>query len=181
MAITNLDTLVANISLIEVAAEHGDGVIGTSDFGAPRTYRATQDGVIITQVKIDLTGLYEGDTINDVIGLAAGGIAQIGKNVVATVGLIFKAELSCIETPAGGDPDINVVENTTKTLVGNAAGGTDYVSGDSGDLAAGTTIQLLTPATTAGDWFYLTCGTSTGATYTAGQLIFTTWGHAVLS
>lgn len=180
MAITNLDTLVANISLIEVAAEHGDGAIGTSSFGAPRTFRATQDGVIITQIKIDLTGLYDGGSVNDGIGLATTDYCYIGQNVVATNGLIYKAELSCIETPAGGDPNINVVENTDGEIAGDAAVGTDYVTGDGGDLSAGETIQKVDPAATADDFYYLQIATSTGATYTAGQLIFTTWGHAVL-
>ncbi len=181
MAITNLDTLVANIGAIEVAAEHGAGVIGTSSFGAPRTYRRIVDGIIITQILIDITGLYEGDTNNDVIGLAAGGIAYIGRNVIATNGIIYKAELSVIEVPATGHADINIVENTTSTLVGNNAGGVDYVSGNSGTLVAGATIQLLTPATTANDYYYMTAGAQTGATYTAGQLLFTTWGHKVLT
>lgn len=180
MAILNSDTLVANTSLVEVAAEHGAGAVGTSSFGAPRTYRGTKDGVIITQVKIDLTGLYDGGTANDAIGLATAAYCFIGRNVVATNGVIFKAELSCIEVPAGGDVDINVVRNASGTIAGDAAAGTAYVSGNSGDLAAGNTIQNLVPVVTANEYYYLAIGDTTGATYTGGQLIFTTWGHASL-
>ena len=181
MALLKGDKLVANVSGVLQAAEHGAGAIGTSSFGAPRTYRKIKDGVIITQVIIDITGLYDGGTANDAIGLATADYCYIGKNVVATNGIIFKAELSCIEVPAGGDPDINIVENTSGTIAGDAAVGTAYVSGDSGDLAAGNTIQLLTPAVTADYYYYLAIGTSTGATYTAGMLIFTTWGHPLLT
>jgi hypothetical protein len=180
MAVTNLDTLVANIGAVLQPAEHGAGAIGTSGFGAPRTYRRIEDGVIITQVKIDITGLYDGGTANDAIGLATATACKIGRNVVATNGVIFKAELSCIEVPAGGDPDINVVRNASGTIQGDAAAGTAYVSGNSGDLAAGNTIQNLVPVVTADEYYYLACGTSTGATYTAGMLIFTTWGHPLL-
>ncbi len=181
MAILDLSTLVSSISGIEVSAEHGDGAIGTSSFGAPRTFRHTVDGVIITQVLIDLTGLYDGGTANDAIGLATAAYCFIGRNVVATNGIIFKATLSCIELPAGGDTDINVVRNTSGTIAGDAAAGTDYVSGNSGDLVAGQTIQNLVPVVTANHYYYMAIGASTGATYTGGQLIFTTWGHAALT
>ncbi len=180
MVILKSDTAIANTSMIEVSAEHGAGAVGTSSFGAPRTYRYTKGGIIITQIKIDLTGLYDGGTINDAVGLAVGGACYIGRNVVATNGIIYKAELSCIELPAGGDVDINVVRNVSGTIVGDAAAGTDYVSGNSGNLTAGLTIQNLVPVVTTNHWYYLAIGASTGATYTGGQLIFTTWGHAAL-
>src|SRR3990167_2486657 len=163
------------------AAEHGAGAIGTSSFGAPKTYRWTDKGVIVTQIKFDLTGLASVATANDVIGLAVGGTANIGRNVVATNGVIFKAELSCLETTTGGDNDVNVVTSSTSTLAYDSAGGTAYVS-NSGDLLAGQTIQNLVPAMTEGDYFYLTAGTGdTAATYTAGMYILTLYGHALLA
>lgn len=161
------------------AAEHGAGAIGTA--AAPATYRWTDRGVIVTQTKIDLTGLASVATANDVIGLSAGGVAYIGRNVVATNGVIFKVEFSCIETPAGGDNDVNVVANSSAVLAYDGAGGTTYLS-NSGDLLAGQTIQNLVPALTEGDYFYLTAGTGdTAAAYTAGMYILTTYGHAALA
>lgn len=161
------------------AAEHGAGAIGTA--AVPVTQRWTENGVIITQTKIDLTGLASVATANDAIGLAAGGAAYIGRNVVATNGVIFKVELSCIETPAGGDDDVNVVANSSAVLAYDGAAGTTYLS-DSGDLLAGQTIQNLLPALTANDYFYLTAGTGdTAGTYTAGMYILTTYGHALLA
>jgi hypothetical protein len=162
-----------------LSAEHGAGAIGTAV--APKTRRWTDRGVIITQTTIDLTGLASVATANDVIGLSAGGAAYIGRNVVATNGVIFKVEFSCIETPAGGDNDVNVVANSSAALAYDGAGGTTYLS-DSGDLLAGQTIQNLVPALTEGDYFYLTAGTGdTAATYTAGMYVLTTYGHAALS
>ena len=56
-----------------------------------------------------------------------------------------------------------------------------YLS-NSGDLLAGQTIQNLVPALTANDYYYLTAGTGdTAGTYTAGQYLLTTYGHAVLA
>ena len=161
------------------AAEYGAGALGTA--ATPKTRRWTDRGVIVTQTTFDLTGLASVATANDVIGLAAGGTANIGRNVVATNGVIFKAEFSCLETPAGGDNDVNVVTSATSTLAYDGAGGTTYIS-NSGDLLAGQTIQNLVPAMTEGDYFYLTAGTGdTAATYTAGMYVLTTYGHPVLA
>jgi hypothetical protein len=176
----NAGTLtIGNIATAAEAAEHGAGAIGTA--AVPTTYRSVQNGVIVTQIKVDLTGLASVATANDVIGLAAGGAAYIGRNVVATNGIIFKAEFSCIETPAGGDNDVNVVTSSSAVLAYDSAGGTTYIS-NSGDLLAGQTIQNLVPALTANDYFYLTAGTGdTAATYTAGMYLLTLYGHAVLA
>lgn len=161
------------------AAEHGAGAIGTAV--APRTYRWVDRGVIITQTKIDLTGLASVATANDVIGLSAGGAAYIGRNVEATNGIIYKVEFACLETPTGGDNDVNVVANASAVLAYDGAGGTTYLS-NSGDLLKGQTIENLLPALTEGDYFYLTAGTGdTAAAYTGGMYLLTTYGHAALS
>lgn len=176
----NTGTLtIGNTATAAEAAEHGAGAIGTA--ATPVTYRWVDKGVIITQTKFDLTGLASVATANDVIGLAAGGDAYIGRNVEATNGVIFKVELSCLETPTGGDNDVNVVANASASLAYDGAGGTTYLS-DSGDLLKGQTIQNLLPALTEGDYFYLTAGTGdTAGTYTAGMYVLTTYGHALLA
>src|SRR6187401_1111899 len=68
----NITTLTAEtITFAAEAAEHGAGVIGTGV--APATYRHTEGGIIITDIKVDLEGLASKNTGDDVIGLAAGG------------------------------------------------------------------------------------------------------------
>jgi hypothetical protein len=161
------------------SAEHGAGAIGTGV--APVTRRYTVDGTIVTETKIDLTGLASVATANDVIGLSTGGVAFIGRNVVANNGIIYKAELICLETPAGGDNDVNVVAAASGTLEYDGAGGTAY-GVDGGDAVAGQVIQDLVQGLTADHYFYLTAGTGdTAAAYTAGQFIFRTYGHALLA
>ena len=164
---------------VTTTTEHAAGAIGTGV--APSTTRRIENGTIITETKIDLTGLASKDTANDVIGLSAGGVAYIGQNVVANNGIIYKAELICLETPAGGDDDVNVVANASGTLEYDGAGGTTYgVNG--GDAVAGQTVANLVQGLTADHYFYLTAGTGdTAATYTAGQFIFRTYGHALLT
>lgn len=174
-------TLTVNTPTVTTvsAAEHGAGAIGTG--AVPQTFRWTDRGIVITQTLFDLDGLASVATANDVIGLAAGGAAFIGRNVVATNGVIFKVELSCLETPTGGDNDVNVVANSSASLAYDGAGGTTYLS-NSGDLLAGQTIQNLVPALTANDYYYITAGTGdTAATYTAGQYVLTTYGRALLA
>ena len=177
-------TLTNNATQVRTAqaAEHGAGAIGTSSFGAPQTRRWTDAGVITTQIKFDLTGLASVATANDVIGLAAGGAAYVGRNVVATNGVIFKTSISVLETPTGGDNDVNVVTSASAALAYDGAGGTTYLVGDLGDLLVGKTVENLVPALTEGDYFYLTAGTGdTAAEYTAGMYVLTLYGHAVLA
>ena len=174
-----VEQVVESLTVEAEAAEHAAGVIGTGV--APATYRYTLNGTIITEIKIDLQGLTSKNTANDVIGLAAGGIAYIGQNVVATNGGIYKMELVCLETPAGGDNDVNVVVNTSGTLEYDGAGGTTYgVNG--GDAVAGQVVANLVQGLTANHYFYLTAGTGdTAAAYTAGQFIVRLYGHPVLA
>ena len=169
-----------DLDISAVPAEHGAGVIGTA--AAPKTRRWTEGGIIITQIKFDLTGLSSKNTANDVIGLGTGGgHAYIGRNVVATNGVIFKTEFSCIETPTGGDNDVNVVMNSSGTLAYDGAGGTTYIS-NRGDLLAGQTVQNLLPALTANHYMYLTAGTGDIAdVYTAGMYVLTLYGHPLLA
>jgi len=161
-----------------VTAEHGAGAIGTGV--APATYRRTENGIIITETKIDLTGLNSGGAANDAIGLVATDACYIGRNVVATNGIIFKAELICVELPTGGDTDINVVENTTVDIQEDEAAGVVY-GVDGGTMAAGIIVTNDACSQTADDYWYLASGGTTNATYTAGQLIFRTYGHALLT
>jgi len=173
--------LTGDIIATAETGEVSPGAIGTGV--APVVARREEDGVIITTLKIDLTGLASAATANDVIGGSAGvtDIAIIGRNILADNGVIFKVEFSCIETPVGGDDDVNVVSNVSAILEVGDAGGTAYLA-NSGDLVAGQTIQNLVPAITADHYFYLTAGTGdTAAEYTAGQYILTTYGHPVLT
>jgi len=162
-----------------VTTEHGAGAIGTGV--APTTRHYSIDGEIITDIKVDLTGLASVAKADDVIGLSTGGAAYIGRNVVATNGVIFKIELICVETPAGGDNDVNVVANESALLAYDGAGGTTYgVNG--GDAVAGQVVQNMVQGLTAGHYLYLTAGTGDkAAAYTAGQFIIRLHGHPVLT
>ena len=177
--------LVADFTPAVETAEHGAGAISTAF--APRTYRWTEAGVIITQIKFDLTGLgCVGTAANDVIGLPAGGVAYIGRNVVATNGVIFAAELACIETPGEGTAtitgDIDIATNSSGTLeYDGAAGAGKLING--GTLVAGQSVANAVPALTANDYYYIVEADTAATTgvYNAGQFILTTYGHALMT
>ena len=163
---------------VVVAAEHGAGAIGT--YVAPETSRYVQNGTIITEIKFDMTGLICRATNDTVIGLASGA-AYIGQNNTTNNGIIYKMELACLEVPATGDDDINVVANSSAALAYGGTGGTTYgING--GNAAAGQTVANLVQGLTANHYYYLTAGTGdkTNQTYTAGQFILRTYGHPAL-
>ena len=162
------------------SAEHGAGAIGTAF--APRTYRFNApNGDIITEIQIDLTGLDSSGVANDVIGLNTGGAAYIGRNVVATNGVIYKVEMSCLEVPLTGDADVILVQGSAADeAFDDTVADTATVCDGTGDWVLGETITY-TSGLTANYYLYLTQGGADDATYTAGQFLIRLYGHAVLS
>jgi len=165
-------------------AEHGAGAIGTSF--APRTYRRTENGHIITEIHVDLTGLaVVGTAAKDAIGLSAGGAAYIGRYVTATYGIVYRVEMSCIEIPGEGVATITADVDLGAEDTGDTAydGPVDDVVVNTGGLAAGKVFINNIPALTANDYIYLIEGDTAAATgvYNAGQLIITFFGHAIIS
>ncbi len=171
------------------SAEHGAGAIGTGTQTAPVTKRWIEGGTIITQVTFDITGLgMVGTSADDVIGLVAGGAAFIGRYVVATDGVCFRTELSCVEVPGEGTAtitqDIDITVNSSAALAYDGAASTGQLH-DTAALIAGETVTNNSPLAilTANDYFYITEGDTTGTTgvYNAGQFVFTRYGRALLT
>lgn len=165
--------------------EHGPGAVGTSVFGEPRTYRRSENGIIVTTIKFDITGLtVKGTSANDIIGLLTGGYAFIGRYETATCGIVFKTTLSCIESPtqASGtytlDIDVDIVDDATLSY-SEDGGGTKVITGSS--LVVGQTLVNLLPALAEGN-LYLTGHGTTAAEgyYGAGQYVLRLYGHAAL-
>jgi hypothetical protein len=167
-----------------LTAEHGAGAIGTAF--APRTYRYTREGVIITEIHVDLTGLAcKGDLAKDAIGLAAGGDAYIGRYVVATCGVVFRIEMICVELPGEGTATITAdidlgAENDSDVAYD---GPVDDVVINTASLVAGEMASTDVPALTANDYLYLVEGDTAATTgvYNAGQYIIRMYGHALLA
>jgi len=179
--------VVADFAPVVETAEHGAGAIGSGTQTAPQTRRWIESGVIVTQIKFDITGFgVLGTAADEVVGLVAGGVAFLGRNVVATNGVIFRAELSCIEVPGQGTATI-----TQDLDIATAASGTLEKDGDgtsarlinTAALVAGETVVNNAPSVTANHYYYLvSAGTAaTTGVYNAGQFILTTYGHPLLT
>ncbi len=171
-----------NITSIEADAEHGAGAIGT--FAAPVTSRRTENGTIITEIKVGLTGLgCKGDSQGDAIGLVAGGAAYVGRNVVATNGVVYRIEMICVETPAGSGSstlDIDLMGDGTGTIAyeGDCD---DTVIAKGGNWAAGQVAITNVPALPDDNYLYLGEGAAGAGVYTAGQFIIRLYGHPLLT
>ena len=71
--------------------------------------------VIETTIVMDLTGLNSGNADLDVIGVADTANCHIGQITAAANGTILGGYVQCLETPAGGEPDIDLHSNTVAT------------------------------------------------------------------
>lgn len=159
---------------------HGSGI---ADAAVKTESCQKVNNFIISEIKIDLAeGLASGGAAGDVIGTDGGAAnAYIMKLDATVTGVPILFELFCLETPAGGDPDINLNSSATGTTAENAAltSGTEIMN--NGDLAAGA-YKVAGPGATvaagaiAKEYIYLTCGAITEAPYSAGQLVLRVTG-----
>jgi hypothetical protein len=95
--------------------------------------------LITTTILLDLTGL-SSNTALDIIGKEATANCHLGQITAALNGTIFAGQMTCLEVPTTGDPDIDVYSSTVAT------GTEDVVITDS---ALATEAALLV---SAGDW-----------------------------
>ena len=129
---------------------------------------------------IDLTGLASSGA-NDIIGKAGSGVAYIGRVTTANTGVVFGVTMECFETPAGGDPDIDLYSATEATGVEDSAIGdlTETIIINGGDASVGT--RTAGGTIVADQYLYLVSGDATNANYTAGRLVITILGYDVAS
>ena len=139
--------------------------------------------LIKTEIFIDLTGL-NSNAAGDIIG-KDGGTANchIGQITSALCGTIVAGTLQSLETPAGGEPDIDLFSAT----VGTGAEDTAVSAlSETQLLAMGADLDssnlgtpfVLSAFPAAGEFLYLTGGGgTTDDTYTAGKLLITLYGQ----
>ncbi len=168
--------------------ESNTGLSAGTGFDGTETYVSWVEqfgGIIKTSILVDLTGLYS-DAAGDIIG-ENGGTANcnLGQVTTAKCGTIVAGRMTCLETPDGGEPDIDVYSADEATGAENAAVtgltetallnvGQDWIAGASANqynTAGFTTV----PA--ANQYLYLVGdGGGTAAVYTAGKFLIELWG-----
>lgn len=143
-----------------------------------------QDGPIIkSSILIDVTGLNSGGTAGDLIGVNGTGAAYLGQVTAAKHGTIFKGQITCLETPVGGDTDVDVYTSTAATgvedeAVSGLAGQAQMVN--SGAFTVGLT-DAFTAWPAADAYLYLVGQGTANATYTAGIFLIELWGHGTIA
>jgi len=176
----------------------GTGLSGSGlqsgSIAAPLTYVANSAGDIVTTIQLDLqnlsgstlaAGTIVGNAEAMVQGGSAGGSpAYLYQHSNDTNGILYKAEVSCIETIAGGcvNADFDISGSTLgvyeqgDTVAGSPI--TVYTMG--ADITGGQTISSTTNLSSSNDYFmYLVTGApGSGANgqFTAGKLIIRLYG-----
>ena len=138
-------------------------------------------GLIKTEILVDLTGLNSGGADGDIIGVNAAANCHIGQITAVVNGTIFAGRVSCLETPTGGEPDIDLYSATESTGTEDAAisGLAETVLLDAAaDWTAAMAPKGLTANPAADKYLYLVAsGGVTDATYTAGIFLIELWGR----
>ena len=158
---------------------HGSGIADA----AINTFVNKVGGLIYTTILIDLHGgLASGGGADDIIGTDGGTAnAYIAELTTGVNGIPMEVEMSCLEVPTGGDPDINLVASATATDAENAAVTSGTVILNNGDFSLGMYVSADSGATLAAltkKYLYLTTGAATEAAYTAGKLVIKITGAA---
>ena len=172
LSVTGRSTLTGNT----IATTAGTGI--TTGTGTVYEAGVIKIGEVFhTTILLDLTGLASSGS-GDIIGKAATANSHIGQITAAVNGTVLGGKLTCLEAPAGGDPDINLwyADEATGTEDAAVTGLTNQVQiCDSGDLALNSVVSLATVA--ADKYLYMATGASTNADYTAGKLLIEFWGY----
>ena len=172
LSVTGRSTLTGNT----IATTAGTGI--TTGTGTVYEAGVIKIGEVFhTTILIDLTGLASSGS-GDIIGKAATANSHIGQITAAVNGTVLGGKLTCLEAPAGGDPDINLwyADEATGTEDAAVTGLTNQVQVcDSGDLALNSVVSLATVA--ADKYLYMATGAATNADYTAGKLLIEFWGY----
>ncbi len=160
------------------------GLVAGSGFSDAALFKSwVQDlgGITKTTLLIDLTGI-RSTAANDIIGNDGAASANIGQYTTDVMGTLFAVEMSCIETPAGGDPDINLAFADEATLAEDSALSAGTNNGtllNNGDLAAEKEYWAITGFPSANQYFYLVAGAATDGDYSAGVIKIEFYGTTV--
>jgi len=153
--------------------------------GTGTIYKAsviTKGNIIYTDILMDITGLTSAGTLGDIIGKDATANCHLGQITAAINGTILGGTMTCLETPDGGEEDIDIYSATVATGTENAAIGDlteTAVLNTGADWTAGT-IKAFADVPDNG-YLYFTVGTSSSPTagdYTAGRFLIQMWGYA---
>lgn len=159
-----------------VPLANGAGLNGTGT--VVKSVVSRQGPIIITTILLDITGL-RSTAAGDIIGIdgtsEACYITQIDTDLMGT---LLAGFITCLEVPAGGDPDIDLYSATEDTGTEDTAIATltETQLVDSGDHSLSST-KALTALPADNEYLYLVAGATTDADYTAGKFLIQMIGY----
>lgn len=136
-----------------------------------------QDGLYVLRILIDLTGLNSGGTAGDIIGVNGTALpCYIGR--IPGEMRVLGGRMTCLETPAGGDTDVDLYAATEGTGVedGAISSLTETQIINAGTQSA-TTVTFLSADPAANAYLYLVGQSTSNATYTAGRFLIEMFGY----
>jgi hypothetical protein len=141
-----------------------------------KTHGAREDGIYIVRILIDLRGLNSGGTANDIIGVNGTALPCYIARMPAEINTLG-GRMTCLETPAGGDTDIDLYSATEGTGVEDGAitALTETEIINAGAQTRGT-VTYFSANPAANSYLYLTGQGTANATYTAGRFLIEIFG-----
>jgi len=143
------------------------------------TFVSKVNGETVTTLLIDIGAgsIVSSNSAGDVIGENDTANAYITRITTAINGIVYSGEISCIEVPTTGDPDVNLCANSDGTIAEDAAGEGGEVLVNAGVWTLGQTEDIEIPeGGIVDDYLYLTHGGTTAGTYNAGKFIIKLYG-----
>jgi hypothetical protein len=157
----------------------GSGVAGTALAAGGNVVK--KGPIFKTEMFFDLTGLKSGTTAGDIIGKAATANCHVGLISAAKNGTIAYGQITCLETPAGGDPDVDfygtVLEATGTQDVAISTLTNEALLLNNGDWTGAVATPIALSALPGPGYLYLVDGGGTAVVYTAGQFLLELWGY----
>jgi hypothetical protein len=132
-------------------------------------------GIYRVTILVDLTGLNSGGTAGDIIGV--NGTANPCYIALLPDMIVLGGRMTCLETPAGGDTDIDLYSATEGTGVEDQAitALTETEIINAGTQAVGT-VTYFAADPVANTYLYLVGQSTSNATYTAGRFLIEIFG-----
>ena len=135
--------------------------------------------LIKTEIFIDVTGLTSA-AAGDIIGVVGEANCHIGQITAAVNGTIVYGRITCLETPAGGDPDIDFYSTVTEST-GTQDAAISALTGEvaftaNGDWTGAIATPIVLSALPGVGYMYMVDAGGTAVIYTAGQFLIELWG-----
>ena len=156
----------------------GTGIVGTAAAAGGNVIK--KGPIFKTEIFIDLTGLNSGTTAGDIIGKTSTANCHLGQITAAKNGTIVYGRITCLETPVGGDPDVDFYGTVTQAT-GTQDTAISGLTGESlllnhGNWTGAVATPIAMTALPGVGYLYAVDGGGTAATYSAGQFLIELWG-----